>query len=309
LPIHHVPLMTSISQFHNQYPTSSSSEMESNGIDVSSDLSSTSYNSSSFPLTEGSTPTMEALTKSTNTPPPTTTPANPATTSALSEPASDDLALEGEYSDDDAQDLPILDESEHVLDDEEDDLDNEVPIAVRLTTDNQTMELFNTASSVQSSSPTGTSSQNSGVSSVLFQERGSLFRDPLHLFMEALQEQLGVVNDISLYFPQLQLKFHTHMPFSESLSLLDLSFLASKANPDYDNVLEVTLSQDNNNFVVQYNRLLDLADDGTESEDEDDDEDQVNPEGPGASGEVLLAKRSREGDSEENAKRPRLEKK
>merc|ERR1712137_362735 len=282
--------MTSISQF--QYPVSPSSTttaLKSN-LEVPSDLStshpttvlSESYGIDSAPATIESTTT------------------KPIKSIPRQQPAAEEdpaLAQEGEYSDDDDdnQALPLLDESD-VLDEEE-DLDDDVPIAVRLTTDTKTLELFNTASFVQSSNDISFSS--SDASSVLFRDQVHLFREPLHLFMEALQSELGLVNDISLYFPQLQLKFHTHMPFSESLSLLDLSFLASKANSDYDNVLTIRLSEESNNFVIQYNRLLDLAEDGTESEDEDDDEGDNQ-------GSDLLAKRSRESESEENTKRQRL---
>merc|ERR1712137_1066316 len=281
--------MTSISQF--QYPVSPSSTttaLKSN-LEVPSDLStshpttvlSESYGIDSAPATIESTTT------------------KPTKSIPRQQPAAEEdpaLAQEGEYSDDDDnQALPLLDESD-VLDEEE-DLDDDVPIAVRLTTDTKTLELFNTASFVQSSNDISFSS--SDASSVLFRDQVHLFREPLHLFMEALQSELGLVNDISLYFPQLQLKFHTHMPFSESLSLLDLSFLASKANSDYDNVLTIRLSEESNNFVIQYNRLLDLAEDGTESEDEDDDEGDNQ-------GSDLLAKRSRESESEENTKRQRV---
>ena len=151
--------------------------------------------------------------------------------------------------------------------DEEDEQGN-TPICVRLTFHSSNYDLFY--------------SPSDGTTPALFGEQLTLFSGPLNVFMETLQSHWGIVNDIALFFPQLQLKFHTHMPFSEvsvrsssrkqltclqSLSLLDLSFLASKANEDYDHVLLVTMDQEANNFVVQYNALLDLAD-GTSNKEE-----------------------------------------
>lgn len=59
------------------------------------------------------------------------------------------------------------------------------------------------------------SESNSTNSKPLFHDNCHLFRKPLVEFMEALKKHYSINNDIALYFPQLKLKFYTHMPYSE----------------------------------------------------------------------------------------------
>lgn len=140
------------------------------------------------------------------------------------------------------------------------DEDKQVPGCVLLTFNSKQTNIFTNFNPNQTLT---------GKNLPLFHDRCSLFRSPLINFMEALQDNFAIKNDVALYFPQLKLKFYTHMRFSEKLSLLDLFFLASKvANEGDKSILLIDLLEEKDNFVSQYNLLLSVTDDIVSSDDE-----------------------------------------
>ena len=124
--------------------------------------------------------------------------------------------------------------------------------------------------------------------------------------MKSIQSHFKIINDIVIFFPTLKLKFYSHIPFAEKLSLRDIAFLASNVNPQ-SNILEIELSEEPYNFVSQYQLLINRTREELSDEDnlpvdqqqEQSDEEEINEQ-------INLGKRHRnqtdlcDSDSEEN---------
>ena len=141
---------------------------------------------------------------------------------------------------------------------------------------------------------------------VIFSNQPELYSQSLKSFMKSIQSHFKIINDIVIFFPTLKLKFYSHIPFAEKLSLRDIAFLASNVNPQ-SNILEIELSEEPYNFVSQYQLLInrtreELSDEENlpvDQQQEQSDEEEINEQ-------INLGKRHRnqtdlcDSDSEEN---------
>jgi len=107
--------------------------------------------------------------------------------------------------------------------------------------------------------------QHPAVERISFDNEAQLFTEPISTFIQALQSKLNITNDISLFFPHLNLKFHKDSVWNQSISLSQLFYITSKlASEDESMRFDVQLQVESSSFVEQYNRLIERARQGDE---------------------------------------------
>lgn len=110
------------------------------------------------------------------------------------------------------------DEAEQTVDGSE---DNTQCVCVTLTENGESFYCFGAPSLAVGDREPGEDGEGEGEGGeareelVVFQDRPELYSSPLSAFMQALQEELSMANDIVLEFQGLSLKFYTNLPFVE----------------------------------------------------------------------------------------------